>query len=153
MAEYSEKNADISNRKTKISKRILIIVYLCIWALPIAVFWIVGLIDALAYAVVVFYFVLPLDTIIASIFIGKGEEWRDIRWIMLIFFGLMYMLSYYLTFSLANMTIFHKLNELSVEFMLPGILLSALGMCIGTVIRIILKKKNNYRKREKSETK
>lgn len=153
MAEYSEKNADISNQKTKISKRILIIVYLCIWALPIAVFWIVGRIDALAYAVVVFYFVLPLDTIIASIFIGKGEEWRDIRWIMLIFFGLIYMLSYYLTFSLANMIIFHKLNELSVEFMLPGILLSALGMCIGTVIRIILKKKNNYRKREKSETK
>ncbi len=153
MAEYSEKNADISNQKTKISKRILIIIYLCIWALPIAVFWIVGRIDALAYAVVVFYFVLPLATIIASIFIGKDEEWRDIRWIMLLSFGLMYMLSYYLTFSLANMLAFHKLNALSIEFMLPGILLSALGMCIGTVIRIILKKKNNYRKREKSETK
>lgn len=84
---------------------------------------------------------MPLATIITSIFIGKNDEWSNIRWVMLLFFGLMYMLSYDLTFSLINMIARHKLNKPNIDFMLPGILLSALGMCIGTIIRVILRNK------------
>ena len=140
MTKYSENGADTLNQKRKVSKRILIIVYLCIWALPIAMFWIVRW-DAIIYSLVVLYFIMPLATIITSIFIGKNDEWSNIRWVMLLFFGLMYMLSYDLTFSLINMIARHKLNKPNIDFMLPGILLSALGMCIGTIIRVILRNK------------
>ena len=56
---------------------------------------------------------------------------------MLLFFGAMYMLANYATFSLANMMAFDKFNAVRIEDMLPGILCSAAGMAAGSTIRVI----------------
>lgn len=148
--EYSDRDKIAANYKNRMSKWYLVIIYFVIWTVSVAAFWLVGRIYALSYVIIVFCFVLPLTTVIISAFIGKGAEWRDIRWIMLLFLGFMYMMAYKTTFTLAGMTI---LDKFSLDFMLPGILLSGLGMCIGTVIRIILGKRAGQSKGEKSETK
>ncbi len=44
-----------------------------IWALSIIVFWLGGGSDAMGYSLVVFYLVLPITTLIISVFIGKDD--------------------------------------------------------------------------------
>ena len=56
---------------------------------------------------------------------------------MLIFFGVMYMLAAYATFSLANAAAFNKINLPDVTNMLPGMLCSGAGLLIGTLINVI----------------
>ena len=79
-----------------------IIVYLVIWSMSIIVFWIGGRLDAMGYSLAVFYLVLPITTFVISIFMGKDNSWANYKWLMLLFFGVMYMLALYATFSLAN---------------------------------------------------
>ena len=55
----------------------------------------------------------------------------------------MYMLASYATFSLANTVAFGNLNVPNITELLPGILSSAVGMIIGTIIRLIKIKKGN----------
>ena len=87
------------------------------------------------------YLVLPITTFIISIFIGKDDGWANHRWSMLLFFGFMYMVASYATFSLSNMLSFEKVNAPELEGMLPGILSAGLGMFVGSVIRLFVEKR------------
>lgn len=131
MIAYLGESTNVVKSRQKLSKLILILSYLVIWAFEIIVFWLGGDLDAMGYALVTFYLVLPLSTIIISIFIGKDEIWANYKWFMLLFFGFMYMLASYATFSLENMVSFEKLHAPEITEMLPGILCSAFGMLIG----------------------
>ena len=83
-------------------------------------------------------FVLPVSTFISSVFIGVDDNcWASNRWLMLLFFGFMYMLASYVTFSLANTTLTGHLNYPEIADILPGILCSAVGMIVGKLIAII----------------
>jgi uncharacterized membrane protein len=85
---------------------------------------------------------LPVTTLTISFFIGKDNGWANTKWLMLLFFGLMYMLAPYATFSLANTVTFGKINMPALITVLPGILCSAAGMIIGTIIKAIKDRKS-----------
>jgi Mn2+/Fe2+ NRAMP family transporter len=144
MIEHLEESTKVENNRKKLSKLIQIMSYLVIWAAVIIIFWLDGNTDAMGYSLVTFYLVLPVSTIIISYFIGKDDGWTNYKWIMLLFFGLMYMLASYATFSLANMLAFEKINKPNFAELLPGIVCSAIGMFIGTII------KNGKKHRNKS---
>ena len=141
MIKYLEEITNEVKNRQKFSKLIQVMSYLLIWAVSIIVFWIGGRTDAMGYSLVLFYLVLPVSTLVISIFIGKDSGWANYKWIMLLFFGVMYMLAVYATFSLANIVAFGNLKFPDITELLPGILCSAVGMIIGTIISIIKTKK------------
>lgn len=134
MKHIEETTNDVKSRQ-KFSKLVQVIAYLVIWAVAITVFWLGGRVDAMGYSLVVLWLVLPVSTFIISIFIGKDDDWANYKWLMLIFFGVMYMLAEFATFKLANAVAFHKTNLPEITSMLPGMLCSAAGMLVGTVVR------------------
>ncbi len=141
MIEYLNESTNEVKSRQKFSKLIQVMGYLLIWAMSIIVFWIGGRSDAMGYSLVVFYLVLPVTTLVISVFVGKDSGWANYKWIMMLFFGLMYMLAHYATFSLANTIAFGNLHIPDITDLLPGILCSAVGLIIGTVISTIKTKK------------
>lgn len=135
MIQYLEASTNKVKSIQKFSKLIQISIYLLIWAVAVLSFWFSNNEDAMGYALMVFYMVLPVTTFIISIFIGKDTGWSHYKWFMLLFFGVMYMLAGYSTFSLANAIEFHKVNLPQIGTMIPGIICSGLGMIIGSVIK------------------
>jgi len=142
VVRHLEESTNTVKSRQRLSKVILTTVYLFIWMLTIAVFWLGGRQDAMGYSLVYFYLVLPVTTFIISVFIGKDNAWANFRWLMLLFFGFMYMLAPYATFSLANMTSVNVVRLPEPSDMLPGILCAAAGIAVGTVIRFVSEKRH-----------
>lgn len=141
MLQYLAESTDTVKSRQKLARLIPVAVYLVIWAMSVVVFWLGGRNDAMGYSLTVFYLVLPLTTLVLSVFVGWDETWRELRWVMLLFFGAMYMLAGFATFLLANAVAFAKINLPEPEQMLPGILCSAVGLAVGAVARIIRQRK------------
>lgn len=127
----------------KIKNRHLTKGYLVIWALSIVAFWFGGNLDAMEYSLVVFYFILPISTLIISILIGKGDSWTSVKWLMLLFFGIMNMLAPYFTFGLSNMITFNKFNMPDATGFSSGIICAAIGIAIGSILKAIAKRKSD----------
>lgn len=146
MIAYLKESTDTVKSRQKFSRLILMAVYLLIWTLLLIWFWMGGASgsNAMGYSLLAFYLILPLATLVVSVFIGKDREWGGIRWLMLLFFGAMFMLIAWGTFSMANMKYhdFRVIRLPEIADMLPGMLCSAVGMAIGTVIGRIREKKN-----------
>ena len=115
----------------KHSKLLLAAAYLFIWLAAVLAFWLGGGSDALGYSIIVFYLLLPLSTLLLSVLIGQDVSWGRAKWLMLLYFGVMSMLAPYVTFSLANMLAFDKLNFPILTDMLPGLLCALIGLWIG----------------------
>ena len=99
-----EEQAPKASRRRS-SVLLVLLVYLAVWAVMVALFWVrlkPGD-DALGYGLLTFYFILPAVTLVASAFIGRDTALGPKRWLMILFFGGMYMLAQYVTFSLATM--------------------------------------------------
>lgn len=143
MIRHLEKSTDIVKSKKALSRRVLAAAYLVIWGVSILFFWVgTGPTDAMGYGLVFLWLVIPLATAVVSFFIGRDEEWQSARWWMLLFFGVMYMLAPYATFTLSNRIAFHKGFGLpDIGDMLPGILCSAAGMAAGALARRLAEKK------------
>lgn len=140
MIKYLEESTDLVKSRHRFSKLILVVSYLLVWTLSIVLFWVgTAPTDAMGYSLVVFYFILPVATLVISIFIGKDDGWTNSKWVMLLFFGFMYMSASYTTFSLANMIEAGTIRFPEFTQMLPGILISGLGIFVGTIIRLVSK--------------
>lgn len=136
MTEHLEKSTDVVGSRQKLTRLILLISYLVIWSVSVLTFWLGTEPDeAMGYALLVFYLVLPLSTLIVSLFIGKDDAWGNTKWLMPLFFGFMFVLTAYITFSLANMISFDTLNFPDLALFFPGAVVSAIGMGIGTLMR------------------
>lgn len=137
MLEHLEESTNIVKSRRTLSRRLLIAAYLVIWSVSVTFFWVgTGPTDAMGYGLVFLWLVIPVATLVVSFFIGKDEEWKGSRWLMLLFFGGMYMLAPYATFTMANAISFHKGLVLPrLEDMLPGLLLAAAGMGLGAAAR------------------
>lgn len=144
MVKYLQESTDVVKSRQKLSKLVLVITYLVIWVLSIVVFWLGGNQDAMGYSLVVFYFALPISTLIISVFIGKGDGWTNVKWLMLLFFGIMNMLAPYFTFSLSNMITFNKINIPDAIGFLSGIICAAIGIAIGSIVKAIAERKSDY---------
>ena len=114
-------------------------VYLAVWALCLLSFWVTrwlgGSIDATGYSLLVLCLILPAATLVLSVWVGRDRAYAETRWLMLLFFGAMYMLAPYATFSLANTLHSGNRHWPELTAMLPGILCAAAGMGIGALLR------------------
>ena len=134
--EHLEESTNVVKSQTRKSRIITIGIYLVAWVLLIVLFWLgKGALqgDPMGYSLLAFYIILPVVTIVTAFFIGKDRMWGHSKWFTVIFYGLMYMLAEYATFSLSNML--H--NEYS-NFNLPefgmffaGAAMAALGIVVG----------------------
>lgn len=143
MVEYLQESTDVVKSRQKLSKLVLVITYLVIWVLSIVVFWFGGSQDAMGYSLVVFYFVLPISTLIISVFIGKGDGWTNVKWLMLLFFSIMNMLAPYFTFSLSNMISFNKFNMPDAAGFLSGMICASIGIAIGSIVKAVAQRKSD----------
>lgn len=141
---YLKDSTDIVKSRKKLSKLILIITYLVIWAFSLVVFWFFtdgG--DAMGYWLMFLIILLPVTTFVISFLIGKADHWGKLKWLAPIFFGTMYMLAEYATFSVANMASndFNKLNIPHFMMIFYGAVVSVIGLAIGDIVRLLLKNK------------
>lgn len=133
MIRHLEETTNTVKGQKALARRVLIAAYLLVWAVSIGFFWVAtGPTDAMGYGLVFLWLVLPAATVVISFFVGRGEEWREVRWLMLLFFGVFYMLAPYATFTWANIAAFGEFRLPDPVDLLPGILCSALGMALGT---------------------
>jgi len=136
MIEHLDNSTNEVKSREKFAKLIQVIAYLVIWAICLIWFW-VGLDsgDAMGYALLVFYLILPVATFVISLIIGKDSGWGKAKWFMILFFGVMYSLACYGTFCLANTFAAGNIHYPELGDMVPGVILSALGMGIGTFMQ------------------
>jgi uncharacterized membrane protein len=98
--------------------------------------------DAMGYALSTFYLILPAMIFLTSLLFAKDNDFGKFKWITPIIFGVIYMLSEYSTFSLANMITFNKVNMPDFSMILGGGLVSLGGLLIGNAIRKYQEKKS-----------
>ncbi len=134
--DYLEESTNTVKSKEKLSRLILVSVYLAIWAFAIIAFWFfMDPADAMAYSLIFLWILLPVTTFVTALLIGVRDYWGSKKWWGTLAFGLMYMLAEYATFSAANMNSFHKFNLPSFGMIPAGAVIAALGMGIGTFIK------------------
>ena len=118
-----------------------IVIYFLIWLIAILAFWLTSLSgDAMAYSLLVFYLLLPAATLIISYMLGRDKRWGKMRWIIPVFFGVMYMLAEYLTFSLANMLTHKAINAPEFTMLLTGMVISLVAMGLGAFVQTHLRR-------------
>ena len=145
MIEHLEESTNVVKSINRRSRIILISSYLIVWFLLIFLFWFTDMAEGsnvTGYALLAFYVILPVATLITSFLIGKDRLWGMSKWFMVIFYGVMYMLSEYVTFSLANMKYynFSKINAPAFEMLIGGAVMAAVGIGLGMLFSKIRKK-------------
>ena len=130
--DYIEESTNVVKSKVKLSKLILILSYLVIWALNIAVSWRFSA-DSIteAQAGAFQWLVLPIATIVISILIGKNNYWGKHKWLAPIGFGLMLMLSVYASYGMRESLNFNRVDLQTLSLFFIGTIASMIGMVLG----------------------
>lgn len=149
MIEHLEESTNTVKSGQRLSRRVLIGVYLIIWAMTVIAFWLGSCFDSnfSSYPFGVLNMVLYVCTLIISIFIGCDEGWGSYKWLMSCFFAAMHLLVSWLTHYL-SMVVLHISNSrpgiilpyLDMDIILPGFACSMIGVLLGTVFKIIFTK-------------
>ena len=143
--DYLEESTNVVKSKNKLSKLILVIAYLLIWAFSLIVFWFfISGSDALGFGLIFLWILIPVTTFIISLLIGKNNYWGRGKWFAPIAFGVMHMLAEYGTFSMANMVniSFERINMPHFELVLVSAIISAVGLGIGSLIYYLKFRRN-----------
>lgn len=130
--DYIEESTNTVKSKARLSRLILVISYLVIWALNIAASWFFsagGIAQAQAGAFQ--WLVLPAATIILSFLIGKNNLWGKRKRLVSIGLGVMFMLSVYAGDGMRESSLFNQLDLQTLTFFLIGTAASLAGMAIG----------------------
>ena len=130
--DYIEESTNVVKSKVRLSKLILILSYLVIWALNIAVSWRFSA-DSIteAQAGAFQWLVLPIATIVISILIGKNNYWGKYKWLAPIGFGLMFMISVYASYGMRESLIFDRVDLQTLSLFFIGTIASMIGMVLG----------------------
>ena len=67
--------------------------------------------DVLGFCLLYLWIIFPVTSFVLSVIIGKNDYWGHKKWLVSLFFGIMYMLAEYGTFSMANNISSKHLNE------------------------------------------
>ncbi len=142
--DYLGQSTDVVKSKNTLSRLILIIAYLGIWALGLVVFWFfIDGSQAMGYGFMFLWVLLPVTTFVISLLIGLHDHWGRWKWFAAIAFGVMYMLAEYATFSAANMVSFNNLNLPNASMVIGGTLVSLLGLGIGVGVNHLKSRTKN----------
>lgn len=117
----------------RIKKSIPFLIYMLIWSLYILFAWFYqhpG--QMIEISLFVFYLLLPALAFIISLLYGQSGH-RSI-YFMTLFFGMMELLGYHLSYIHITLTEFEKLLIPSIELMLYGMIPSFIGVMIGQYI-------------------
>ena len=123
--DYIEESTNAVKSKTRLSKLLLVLSYLVIWAFNIIASWrfSAGSITE-AQAGGVQWLVLPAVTIILSLLIGKNNYWGKHKWLAPIGFGLMLMLSVYASYGMRESLNFNRVDLQTLSFFFIGTIAS-----------------------------
>lgn len=116
------------------SPRRLVAVYLGLWVFALVVFLLMDPTDAMGYALLFHWLLLPIAAFVISLRIGKLVRRGGRMWLLPLALGLLYMLADFLTFRLANMLAFDKINLPQWDLFFIGAAISALGLLIGRLL-------------------
>lgn len=127
-------STDVVESKNRMSKKLLLFTYLIIWSISVIIFWLfVADGDGFLYGIYLMT-ILPLTTFILSFIIQRNNYWEEYRWLFILGFGIMFMLSEYATFSAGNMIEFNKFNLPDFTMIIFGSLISLAGMFLGKIL-------------------
>ena len=90
--------------------------------------------DAMGYALLFHWLLLPIAAFVISLRIGELVRRDGRMWLLPLALGLLYMLADFLTFRLANMLAFDKINLPQWDLFFIGAAISALGLLIGRLL-------------------
>ena len=140
--DYIEESTNTVKSKTRLSKLLLVLSYLVIWAFNIMASWCfsAGSITE-AQAGGVQWLLLPAVTIILSLLIGKNNYWGKHKWLAPIGFGLMFMLSVYASYGTRESLIFNRADLQTLTFFFIGTIASMIGMALGHALFVSEKSK------------
>lgn len=139
MPERHTKQCDADRRRIRTKAVIIAAVYLVIWTVLLITFWTMQPADAMGYALLAFYLVLPVTTLVLSVAIGRDDAFGRSRWLVAIVFGVFFFALTQLTFTLANIlsnpgtSWVPELEDLLGFVVGAGI--SLVGIAIGRAIR------------------
>lgn len=143
MIKHLDESTNIVKSKNRLRKLLPVLVYTVIWVLCVLLFWLYSGRDAGTYSIFVFWGILPVSTLIISAISGK-EDFKPLLKIGIVgFLSVMYMFCDYLTFSLLNMVSFDKFNLPTLDSFIMGVIFSAVGMAIGSLVLFVKNKKAN----------
>ncbi|MBQ5952187.1 MAG: helix-turn-helix transcriptional regulator [Lachnospiraceae bacterium] len=130
--EYLEESTNTVKSRTRLSKLITIAAYLVVWALAIVAFWcFTDGSDAMGYALIFLWIVLPVTTFVTAFLIGRNDFWGVKKWWAAPVLGLAYMLAEYATFSMSNNLAFDKVNTPHWSLLIAGAVIAAAGLGLG----------------------
>ena len=140
--DYIEESTNTVKSKTRLSKLLLVLSYLVIWAFNIMASWrfSAGSITE-AQAGGAQWIMLPAATIILSLLIGKNNYWGKHKWIAPIGFGLLFMLSVYASYGTRESLIFNRADLQTLTFFFIGTIASMIGMTLGHALFVDEKSK------------
>lgn len=132
--DYLEESTNVVKSRNKLSKLVLIMTYLVIWAVSLIVFWLfMDPAGALGYSLMFLWLLLPVTTFVLSLLIGRNNFWGKWKWLSAAAFGLMYMLADYATFKAANMVSNGIFRMPDFIMLFAGAIISVLGLGVGAV--------------------
>ena len=119
--DYIEESTNTVKSKVRLSKLLLVLSYLVIWAFNIMASWrfSAGSITE-AQAGGAQWIMLPAATIVLSLLIGKNNYWGKYKWLAPIGFGLMFMLSVYASYGMRESLIFNRVDLQTLSFFFIG---------------------------------
>ena len=130
--DYIEESTNVVKSKVKLSKLILILSYLVIWAFNIMVSWLFSAESiSEAQAGAFQWLVLPVATIVISLLIGKNDFWGKCKWFAPIGFGLMFLLSVYASYGMRENSIFNQIDLQTITLFFIGAIASVIGIVLG----------------------
>ena len=130
--DYIEESTNTVKSKTRLSKLLVVLSYLVIWAFNIMASWrfSAGSITE-AQAGGAQWIMLPAATIVLSLLIGKNNYWGKYKWLAPIGFGLMFMLSVYASYGMRESLIFNRVDLQTLSLFFIGTIASMIGMALG----------------------
>lgn len=130
--DYIEESTNTVKSKTRLSKLLVFLSYLVIWAFNIMASWrfSAGSITE-AQAGGAQWIMLPAATIVLSLLIGKNNYWGKYKWLAPIGFGLMFMLSVYASYGMRESLIFDRVDLQTLSVFFIGTIASMIGMALG----------------------
>ena len=119
--DYIEESTNVVKSKVKLSKLILILSYLVIWAFNIMVSWFFSAESiSEAQAGAFQWLVLPVATIVISLLIGKNDFWGKRKW-----------LSVYASYGMRENSIFNQIDLQTITLFFIGAIASVIGIVLG----------------------
>lgn len=136
---YLEESTNVVKSKEKLSKLILILTYLGIWAFSLIFYWMfTSGSDAMAYGLIFQWLIMPITTFIVAIIIGKRNYFEKKKWLSSLVFCVLFSLHDYATFDFSHMIATKAIMwPSSPTYGLVGLVIALIGMLIGTAARII----------------